>query len=86
MPSIPDFQIQIGTDVSEQSLSVARARAREAAVIALQQAGDLSIREAAQELGLSYQGYLQLLNRLALPVSPVDASSDLDSIRARLGL
>jgi len=46
--------------------------AEEAAITALQQAGELSIREAADQLGLTYEGYLALLARMGLPASNVD--------------
>jgi len=47
----------------------AEEKARETAVIALQQEGLLTIREAAQLLGLSYEGYLDLLARKGLPAT-----------------
>lgn len=46
-----------------------RAPRRTLAVIGLQQHGYISMREAAEELGLSYEGYLRLLSRHGYPVS-----------------
>jgi predicted HTH domain antitoxin len=44
------------------------ARAREGAILALWQAGALSIREAATSLGLEYYDFIDLLARHNIPV------------------
>jgi predicted HTH domain antitoxin len=64
-----DIRIDVPKDVSDKAARFAEAKAREAAVIALQQEGELTIREAAEELGLSYEGYLNLLASRELPIS-----------------
>lgn len=50
-----EIHIPVSGVISEEGARMAEVRAKEAAVIALQQAGDLTIREAAAELGLSYE-------------------------------
>lgn len=73
--------------VSEESVRLARARALEAAVLTLQQAGDLTMREAAGELGLSYEGYPRLLSERGLPACYDDRDNgSVDAARALLGL
>jgi hypothetical protein len=80
-----DIHIAVPEAISEDGVKVAEARAKEAAVMALQQAGDLTIREAAAELSLSYEGYLQLLHQKGLPVSSFEQDpAVLDDLRRRL--
>jgi hypothetical protein len=51
----------------------------------IQQMGDLMIREAAAELGLTYEEYLQLLDQKGLPVSSFEPDpAVLDDLRRRL--
>ena len=64
-----DIKIQAPGAVSDRAAKLAEAKAREAAIIALQQEGELTIREAATELGLTYEGYLDLLAEKGLPAS-----------------
>jgi len=63
------ISVTLSEDISDELLLEAEEKAREAAVIALQQEGLLTIREAAQLLGLSYEGYLDLLARKGLPAT-----------------
>lgn len=80
-----DIHIEVPDDVSDESLRLAECRAREAAVLFLQQEGELSIREAAMELGLSYEGYLDLLAAKGLPASFGTADPGvMDAVRERL--
>jgi hypothetical protein len=66
---IIDIRIEVREDVSPAVIEKAERSGREAAVLALQQAGEITIREAAMELGLDYTGYLDLLAARGLPVS-----------------
>lgn len=61
------IQIEVPEGASEESLHRAAARGKETVVLTLQQEGELTIREAAQELGLTYEGYLRLLDDRGLP-------------------
>jgi len=80
-----EIHIPVPEAISETSVRIAEARAKEAAVMALQQAGDLTIREAAAELNLSYEEYLQLLDQKELPVSSFEQDpAVLDELRQRL--
>lgn len=63
-----DLTIRLPRPASEDEARRAEAQARQAAIIALQQEGFLTIREAADELGLLYEGYLALLARLRYPI------------------
>jgi len=84
MTRVLEIHIPVPEAVSEEGAKIAQARAKEAAVLALQQAGDLTIREAAAELGLSYEEYLQLLDQKGLPVSSFEQDpAVLDELRQR---
>lgn len=67
---ILDILIELPDSPSERAVQIAREKAREAAIVALQQEGELTIREAASALGLEYEEYLNLLATRRLPVSP----------------
>jgi len=69
MSQVLDIQVEVPDAVSEQSLKIAEAAARQAVTIALQQRGELTIREAAAALNLSYEQYLQLLSEDRLGLS-----------------
>lgn len=73
--------IELPDDVSSQ----AEALAKEWAIVALQQEGELTIREAAGLLGLDYEDYLALLARKGLPASNAEINWEtLDKERARV--
>ena len=76
MPRTLDIRIEIPEDASEEAVQTAAARGREAAVIVLQQEGELSISCAAGELGLSYERYLDLLAEKGLPASNADTDPE----------
>jgi hypothetical protein len=63
------IQIEVADDTSDESLPLAEQAGREAAVLFLQQEGEISIREAAAALGLNYEGYMDLLTARGLPAS-----------------
>jgi hypothetical protein len=69
MSKVLAIKIEAPDAVSEQSLKAAEAAARQTAVIVLQQRGELTVREAAAELGLTYEQYLQLLAERELGIS-----------------
>jgi hypothetical protein len=71
--------------VSETAKEAATAQAHEAAVLALWTAGELSTRQAAEELGLDYHQYLDLLAEKGIPVEsgPLDLAA-LEDARRRL--
>ena len=50
MSQVLDIQVEVPDAVSEQNLKIAEAVARQAVIIALQQRGELTIREAAPRL------------------------------------
>ena len=82
MPKTLNIKIQSLDAVSAKAAKVAEALAKEAAVLALQQEGELTIREAAAELGLTYEAYLDLLAEKGLPASHDDtAPAVLDTLR-----
>lgn len=63
------IQVEVPDAVSEQNLRVAEAVAKQSFVQALQQQGDLTVREAAAALGTTYEQYLQLLAAKDLGIS-----------------
>jgi hypothetical protein len=69
MSQVLDIQVEVPDDVSEQSLKIAEAVARQAVIIALQQRGELTIREAAAAINLTYEQYLQFLTEDGLGLS-----------------
>jgi len=72
MAKLLQIQVEVPEDLSEESLRLAQSKAREAAILELQQQGELSIREAAATLGLTYEGYLELLTERRLPATNTD--------------
>jgi len=72
LPKTFDIKIHVLETVSDKATKIALVSAKEAAVLALQQEGELTIREAAAELGLTYEGYLNLLAEKGLPASHDD--------------
>lgn len=54
MSKILDIKVKVPRSASKNAVEIAASKAREAAIVSLQQQGELTIREAAAELGLSY--------------------------------
>ena len=83
---ILDVRIEIPDSASAESIQLAGEKARETAVLILQQQGEMTIRDAAAELGLTYEGYLDLLHERGLPATH-DTSSPgvVDRILRSLG-
>jgi hypothetical protein len=82
LPKTLYIKIRVLDAVSDKAAKIALASAKEAAVLALQQEGELTIREAAAELGLTYEGYLDLLAEKGLPASHDDTDpAVLDTLR-----
>jgi hypothetical protein len=63
------IQIEVADDTSDEALLLTEQVAREAAVLFLQQEGEISIREAAASLSLTYERYLDLLTAKGLPAT-----------------
>jgi predicted HTH domain antitoxin len=60
--------LEIPDGVSPQVREAIQSRTEEVAVLALWEAGELSTRRAAEELGLSYRDFLDLLATRSIPV------------------
>jgi predicted HTH domain antitoxin len=60
--------VEVPDEVGEHSREIAQARAQEAVVLALWQQQELTVREAADELGLSYREFLDLLTERGIPI------------------
>jgi len=85
MSKVLAIKIEVPDAVSEQSLLAAEAIARQTVVIALQQRGELTVREAAAALRLTYEQYLQLLAERGLGVSRFEQDpAALQSLREKL--
>jgi hypothetical protein len=69
MPRTLDIRVAIPDDISVESLQLVEIQARELVIVLLQQRGELTIGEAAMELGLTYEEYLDLLARKGLPAA-----------------
>jgi len=69
MSKVLEIQVEVPDAISEQSAKIAETIARQAVIIALQQRGELTIREAAAALNLTYEEYLQLLAEEGLGLS-----------------
>jgi predicted HTH domain antitoxin len=78
LPRTLEIQIELPDATSEESAELAKATAKEAAISFLQQEGDLTIREAAVELGLTYEEYLKLLAERGLPATYDDTDPGTD--------
>jgi hypothetical protein len=72
MSQVLDIQVEVPDAISEQNLKIAEAVARQAVIIALQQRGELTIREAAAALNLTYEEYLQILAENGLGLSRIE--------------
>ena len=72
MSQVLDIQVEVPDAVSEQNLKIAEAVARQAVIIALQQRGEMTIREAAATLNLTYEQYLQILAEDGLGLSRIE--------------
>jgi hypothetical protein len=66
------IDIPLPEAVSDEALQLARELARETVILTLQQQGELTIREAAAGLGLTYSDYLSLLADRGLPAANAD--------------
>ena len=60
--------VQGPEEISEQAKAAAQSRAEEAVVLAFWEAGEISTRVAAEELGLTYRDFLDLLAARGIPV------------------
>jgi predicted HTH domain antitoxin len=60
--------VEVPEEIGDEAKAAAETRAHEAAVLALWESGKLSASRAAEELGLSAHGFLDLLAARGLPV------------------
>jgi hypothetical protein len=72
--------LELPEAVSDAARAVALKRAHESAVLALWEVEAFSTREAAEELGLSYHDFLDLLTARGIPV--VQGSMDMGVVEA----
>ncbi len=77
--------VEAADTVSPKARERAERQAQEAAVLELWQQQELTIREAAEELGLTYRQFLELLAARGIPVEqgPMDEKV-LDTARQKL--
>jgi predicted HTH domain antitoxin len=66
--SIVKVHLEIPEEIPDHVRKIAEDQAHEATVLVLWQSGELSIREAAEELGLAYYDFLDLLTEKGIPV------------------
>jgi predicted HTH domain antitoxin len=72
--------VEVPADIPDQTRKVVESEAEEAVVLALWKTGELSTRRAAEELGLSYRDFLDLLTARGLPIERGDLN--LEAIEA----
>jgi hypothetical protein len=60
--------VELPDHIGDEAKTAAETQAHEAAVLAVWQAGKLTNREAAMELGLTYHDFLDLLAARGMPV------------------
>lgn len=60
--------VEVPQGVSEETKATVERKAHETSVLHLWESGDFSTRQAAEELGLTYRGYLDLLAERGIPV------------------
>ena len=80
MPKTVKVNLEVPAGISDQARDRAQREADEAAVLALWQQQELTLREAAEELGLTYRGFLDLLTAKDIPVERGPA--DLEALQA----
>jgi len=68
MPKTIKVNLEVPDGVSDQAKESAEREAHEAAVLSLWQREEFTIREAAEELGLTYSDFLDLLGAKGIPV------------------
>jgi predicted HTH domain antitoxin len=73
-----DVDLAVPAEISPMAREKARGRAREAAVLALLEDGEITIGRAAEELDLSYHEMLDLMASRGIPV--VRGPLDLDAL------
>lgn len=82
MEAVLDVRVTVPEDTGEELLRQAREKLQESAVVFLQQEGVITIREAARDLGLTYEGYLDLLAQKGLPATAAVTKPEvLDAVR-----
>jgi predicted transcriptional regulator len=62
------IDLEVPEGISDTAKETAASRAREAFILSLWEQAELTIREAAQELGLTYRDFLDLLAARGIPV------------------
>ncbi len=60
--------LEVPEGVSDHTKQAVQSRTEEVAVLTLWEAGELSTRQGAEELGLSYREFLDLLTQRGIPV------------------
>jgi predicted HTH domain antitoxin len=68
MPKTIKVNLEVPDGVSDQAKESAEREAHEAAVLSLWQREEFTMREAAEELGLTYADFLDLLAAKGIPV------------------
>jgi predicted transcriptional regulator len=80
-----EIQIQVPETASDESLRLAEEKAKETFILVLQQQGEFTLRDAASALGLTYEGYLELLAQQGLPATTDETDpAALDTLRQKI--
>jgi hypothetical protein len=79
MASLVKVELELPEAVSDEHRTTAQHRAHEAAVLFLWEAGEISTRDAASDLGLAYHEFLDLLTARGIPV--VSGTFDVEALK-----
>jgi predicted HTH domain antitoxin len=76
--------LEVSDEISHEARATALSRAEEAIVLSFWESGEISTRRAAEELGLTYRGFLDLLAERGIPVErgPLDLEGVEETIRS----
>jgi predicted HTH domain antitoxin len=78
--------LEVPATVSEQIRQQVQSRTEETAVLSLWEAGALSTRQAAEELGLPYGDFLELLTARGVPIERGEINLQaIDDAQRKLG-
>jgi len=76
--------LEVSDEISPEARETALSRAKEAIVLSFWESGEISTRYAAEELGMTYRGFLDLLAERGIAVErgPIDLEAVEETIRA----
>lgn len=80
-----ELRVELPRDLSEERMTRVRQRVLETIIIDMWQAKELSTREAADQLGMTYREYLDLLGYYRVPVTKISDDETLAAMLEEIG-